>query len=250
MKHPAFMLAFLFATLCRAAPLPGWDPHPGARLPLDTALVDEAGRATPLGRSFGQGPVVLVLGYFNCPNLCGATMQDLLAAASDVRLPPESYRIIAVSVDPAEDARVAANKRDSYLRELAGTGIRLGLLTGSADATARLASAAGFRFVHDPQRGLMHPSGFLVAGPDGTISRYFFDTHVESRDLRLALVQASQGEVGTLSDRIALVCSHFDPATGRYTGAALVFVRAGTILALALLAAVAIRARRRAGRQA
>jgi protein SCO1/2 len=249
MKRLALMLAFFFATTCRAAPLPGWDPHPGARLPLDTALVDEAGRTT-LGRYFGRGPVVLVLGYFNCPNLCGATMQDLLAAASDAGLPPQSYRIAAVSIDPAEDARVAANKRDSYRRELAGTGIRLGLLTGSADATARLANAAGFRFARDPQRGLMHPAGFLVAGPDGAISRYFFGTHVEARDLRLALVQASSGEIGTLPDRIALMCSHFDPATGRYTGAALMFMRAGAILTLALLAAIVIRSRKRARRQA
>ena len=89
----------------------------------------------------------------------------------------------------------------------------------------------------------------LVAGPDATISRYFFGTHVESRDLRLALVQASGGEVGTLPDRIALVCSHFDPVTGRYTGAALMFMRAGAILTLALLAAIVIRAKRRAGRR-
>lgn len=249
MKHLALILTFLLATACRAAPLPGWDPHPGARLPLDTALVDETGRTT-LGRYFGHGPVVLVLGYFNCPNLCGATMQDLLSAASDAGLPPESYRIAAVSIDPAEDARVAANKRDSYRRELAGTGIRLGLLTGSAGATARLANAAGFRFARDPQRGLMHPAGFLVAAPDGTVSRYFFGTHVEARDLRLALVQASSGEIGTLPDRIALVCSHFDPATGRYTGAALMFMRAGAVLTLALLAAIVITAGRRARRRA
>jgi len=113
------------------------------------------------------------------------------------------------------------------------------------DRLPRLASAAGFRFVRDPQRGLMHPSGFLVAGPDGAISRYFFGTHVEPRDLRLALVQASSREVGSLPDRIALVCSHFDPVTGRYTGAALMLMRAGAILTLALLAAIVITAKRR-----
>lgn len=243
MKRLAPMLALLLATTCRAA-LPGWDPHPGARLPLDTVLADEAGRAAPLSRYFGGGPVVFVLGYFNCPNLCGATMQDLLAAAAGAGLPPQAYRLVSVSIDPAEDHRTAAARGAGYRRELPG--LRLALLTGGAAATARLARAAGFGYVRDPQRGLMHPSGFLVATPDGTISRYFFGTHVEPRDLRLALVQAADGETGTLSDRIALVCSHFDPVTGRYTGAALALVRGGALLALALLALLVIRTRRRA----
>jgi protein SCO1 len=203
-----------------------------------------------------------VLGYYRCPNLCGVVMQDVLSAAQSVALPPQAYRVLAVSIDPGENPHLAAQKRDSYRRALAGgtgrlerrsdaragepanpTGggaVRLDLLTGSDLAIKRLADAAGFRFAHDPRRGYLHPAGFIVATPDGTISRYFMGVHTEARDLRLALVQASSGEVGTLSDRIALVCSHFDPATGRYTGMALTLVRAGTLATLALLAALAI----------
>lgn len=244
MKRLLALLALLCAN-CLAASLPGWDPHLGARLPQDVVLVNESDSEAPLGRWFGDGAVVLVFGYFNCPNLCGATMQDLLAAVSAVGLPPDAYRLVVVSIDPTEHAQVAASKGESYRRELEGSGVRLSLLTGSADATRRLAKAAGFNFVNDPQRGLMHPSGFLVAAPDGTIVRYFFGTHVDARDLRLALVQATRGQVGTLSDRIALVCSHFDPETGRYSGAAMMLVRIGALLTAALLAALLIATCRR-----
>jgi protein SCO1/2 len=247
MKRLLVLLALLCAN-CHAA-LPGWTPHLGERLPQDVVLADEFGGERPLARWFGDGAVVMVFGYFNCPNLCGATMQDLLAAASEVGLPPDGYKLLVVSVDPSENARVAAAKGDSYRRELDGSGIRLAMLTGSAPATKRLADAAGFHFVRDPQRGLMHPSGFLVAAPDGTIDRYFFGTHVDPRDLRLALVQASRGEVGTLSDRIALVCSHFDPVTGKYSGAAMMFVRAGGVLTAGLLAVLVVTGRKRAGRR-
>lgn len=248
MRRLLVLLSLLCATTCRAA-LPGWSQHLGARLPQGVVLVDEAGRAAPLARWFGAGAVVLVLGYYNCPNMCGATMQDLLAAATDAGLPPDAFRLLAVSIDPSEDAGVAARKAASYRRELAGTGIRIDLLTGAAAQTERLARAAGFTWVRDPQRGLMHPAGFVVAAPDGTIARYFLGSHVDARDLRLALVQASRGQVGTLSDRIALVCSHFDPVTGRYSGAAMALVRAAGVLTMALLAALVITARRR-GRRA
>lgn len=243
MRRLLALLALLCAT-CHAA-TPGWDPHLGARLPPDVVLASEFGREAPLGRWFGDGALVLVLGYFNCPNLCGATMQDLLAAASDVGLPPDKYRLLVVSIEPTDNARIAAGKGDSYRHELEGSGVRLTAFAGSAAATTRLAKAAGFNYVRDPQRGLMHPSGFLVAAPDGTITRYFFGTHVDPRDLRLALVQASGGQVGTLSDRIALVCSHFDPVTGQYSGTAMTLVRAGAILSAALLAVLVLATRRR-----
>jgi protein SCO1/2 len=242
-----FLMAWL-ASACQAA-VPGWDQHLGARLPLDVRLVDEGGSA-PLGRYLGQRVAVLVFGYFSCPNLCSANMQDVLAAASAAGFPPDRFRLLMVSIDPAEDAQVVARKRIAYRQRLAGSGIELSLLTGSQQAITRLASVAGFRFERDAQRGIMHPSGFLVAGPDGAISRYFLGAHVEPRDLRLALVQAAGGETGSVSDRIALVCSHFDPTPGRYTGMAMALVRAAGVLALAMVAVVVLVSRRRGRRNA
>ncbi|GAB3429527.1 SCO family protein [Massilia solisilvae] len=246
MRCAVVILSCLLAGACYATP--GWDQHPGARLPLDVRLAGTDGVA-PLARYFGPRPVVLVLGYFACANLCSANLQQVLAAASATGLPPARYRVLMVSIDPAEDPQLAARKRSAYRGQLASTGIALDLLTGPAQSTAPLAQAAGFRFARDAGRGLMHPAGFLVATPGGVVSRYFPQADVAPRDLRLALVEASGGAVGTVSDRIALACSHFDPATGRYTGMALALVRSAAVVALAMLAAIIVLARRRAGRQ-
>lgn len=246
MRWPIVIVLLCMAVSCQAAP--GWDQHPGARLPLDVRLAGADGVA-PLARYFGVRPVVLVLGYFACPNLCSANLLEVLAAAGATGLPPERYRVLMVSIDPAESPQLAARKRSAWRDQLAPDGITLDLLTGPAQSTTPLAQAAGFRFARDPGRGLVHPSGFLVATPGGVVSRYFPQAHVAPHDLRLALVEASGGAVGTVSDRIALVCSHFDPATGRYTGMALALVRAAAMLALAMLAAVIVHARRRAGRR-
>lgn len=246
MRCRVVILSYLLAGACYATP--GWDQHPGARLPLAVRLTGADGVA-PLARYFGARPVVLVLGYFACANLCSANLQQVLAAASATGLPPERYRVLMVSIDPAEDPQLAARKRSAYREQLAPSGITLDLLSGPAQATAPLAHAAGFRFAQDANRGLVHPSGFLVATPGGVVSRYFPQADVAPRDLRLALVEASGGAVGPVSDRFALVCSHFDPATGRYTGMALALVRVAATLALAMLAAVIFLARRKAGRQ-
>jgi len=248
MRTLIVILAWLAASAVRAAP-PGWEQHPGARLPLDVRLTDNA-RSVALADYFRHGAVVLVFGYFSCPNLCSANMLGALAAAAGTGLAPTRFSIVMVSIDPAENAQLVERKRVAYRERLAGSGIALNLLTGSEPAIDRLTAAAGFRFARDAQRGLMHPSGFLVASPDGAITHYFPEAHVEPRDLRLALVQALDGQAGNVSDRIALICSHFDPATGRYTGMALALVRASGLFALGGLATVVWVSRKRRRRHA
>jgi protein SCO1/2 len=220
--------------------------HPGARLPLDTAFVDDAGRKVTLGRYFAGGPVLLVLGYYHCPNLCSTVMDGLLQSVSALDLRPASLRVLGVSIDPAENAAVAARKKAGYLPLLAGSGVKLDLLTGALPAIRRLAAATGFGYVYDSlNRQYLHPAGFLVATGDGRISRYFPDVGVQVRDLRLALVQASDGAIGSVSDRFVLLCSHFDPLTGRYTGLVWGIVRMVCVTVLLLLASCVWLLRRR-----
>ncbi|MGB7480387.1 MAG: SCO family protein [Burkholderiaceae bacterium] len=220
-----------------APPVAGFTQNLDARLPLDARFIDENGAAVPLGRYFGAVPVVLVLGYYQCPNLCSTLMDGVLQTLAALRLPPQAFRLVEVGIDPAETFALAARKKVSFEPMLGRRGGELHLLTGDAAAIGRLARSAGFSYRYDPAlRQYAHPAGFLVATPDGRIARYFIGVRFEPRDLRLALVEASAGRIGTLSDRLVLLCSHYDPASGRYSGAAMALVRAACLLALALLA--------------
>jgi protein SCO1/2 len=219
----------------RRAAAPRLQPHPGARLPLEETFVDDDGRRVTLGSFFAGAPVLLVLGYYRCPSLCSTLMDGLLQSVAALDLPANKYRVLAVSIDPAEDAPLAARKKASYRALPGGGSVQLDLLTGGAPAIARLAAVTGFEHVYDSvRREYLHPAGFLVASGDGAISRYFPDMRFDARDLRLALVQVSRGAIGDLSDRFVLMCSRFDPATGRYRGMGRRLVQSGCAVTLTL----------------
>jgi protein SCO1/2 len=224
-------------------------PHLGARLPLTDSFVDDAGRTVRLAQYFTGAPVLLVLGNYHCPGLCSTVMDGILQSVAALDPPAMHYRVLAVSIDPSEGAPLAARKKSSYRQLPGGGAVQLDLLTGSADAIARLARATGYEYAYDSvRRQYLQPAGFLVAAGDGTIVRYFPDMRFDGRDLRLALVQASRGVAGDLSDRVVLMWSRFDPATGRYTGLGQRLAQTGGVVAVALLASSLWLLRRRARR--
>lgn len=205
----------------------------GAALPLALAFTDERGRQRNLSEFFGAKPVLMVFGYYHCPRLCSTVMDGVLQGVQGIDLP---YAIVGVGIDPAETPEDAARKHAAYLAADTGAN-RLHLLTGSQDNIAKLARAAGFEYRYGRASGQYdHPAGFLIATPDGHISRYFTGLRFERRDIRLALIEAAGNRIGPLSERIALLCSHYDPVQGRYTWAALGLVRIAGLASMVLLA--------------
>ncbi|HEX2831238.1 MAG TPA: SCO family protein [Burkholderiales bacterium] len=217
-----------------AAAAPDIKERLGEPLPLDVAVVDEQGREAPLSRYFGRVPVALVFGWYDCRTLCTTMMESVLVAASASSLPSDGYRVVGVSIDPRETSADAARKAASY--RTAHGSVPLALLTARAPSIERLTRASGVSYRYDPDRDdFRHPLAVIVAGADGRIARYVPGVAVEPRDLRLALVDAAQGRIGTLAERIYLRCAHYDPVTGRYSVRVMAWVRA-----LAVLTAVAL----------
>lgn len=209
-------------------PAVGIEQHLGATLPLGLSFTDHTGRARLLSDfADGRRPIVLVLGYARCAQLCGSVMRGVLQALKATGLPPDAYRIVGVSIDPKETPAMAARRRTQDLglwRQLeAGaptfaTAPSLDLLTGTPRAVAALAARVGFQYVVPSDgSGIAHAAGFMVATPQGRLSRYFMGVAFEPRALRLALIEASNGRIGTLTERLALRCLHFDPSQGRYS---------------------------------
>ena len=217
-----------------------------AQLPLSSAFTNDNGETTNLGAFFGKQPVVLMLGYYHCPNLCSTLMDGVLESLSKVGLPPHAYRVLGVSIDPTEDATLAARKKASYAPLVARAGGDVHLLTGAKPQIDTLAHSAGFQYAYDAStRQYAHPAGFLIATPAGRISHYFMGARFNPHDVRLALVDASSGRIGSPVDRLLLLCSHYDPITGRYSTAAMTLVRTVCLAVLAALGIWLWRARKR-----
>jgi protein SCO1/2 len=234
-------MAFLAAGSVRAqlpAPLRdvGFDQKLDAPLPLDAPFHDEAGRDVKLGDYFGRRPVILVLTQFRCPMLCSEVLNGLVRALIDVPLKPGAdFEILTVSFDPRETPPMAAAKKQTYLERYGRPEAEYGwhFLTGDAESIRRLTDAVGFRYTYDSANDrYAHASGIVVVTPSGRVARYFYDVKFSPRDLRLGLVEASAGKIGSPVDQVLLFCFHYDPTVGKYGPAIMNIVRAGGVLTM------------------
>ena len=230
----------------------GFDQRLDEHVPLDTAFLDETGRAVRLGDYFGARPVVMVFAYYDCPMLCTLVINGLASALDVLSLEPgRDFDIVTVSFDPRDTPATAAAKKAAYIARYKRPGAAASwhFLTGGQPSIGRLTHAAGFRYVWDKETNqFAHPTGVIVLTPDGRLARYLFGIEYGPRDLRYAVVEASNGKVGSAVDSLLLYCYHYDPTTGRYGVAIMRVVRiaaAATVLCLGAFIVVMVRSEKR-----
>ncbi len=191
-----------------------------AQVPLGAIFRDETGETVRLGDYFGRKPVVLSLIYFNCPSLCTEVLNGELRALQNVTLNlGKDYDAVTVSFDPKDGPAEATIKKRIYagLYGRAGTSGGWHFLTGEQKSIDALTQAVGFRDVYDQSSGqFAHAATIMILTPEGRVARYFYGLQYPSRDVRLALVEASEGKIGSPTDAVLLFCYHYDPLTGKY----------------------------------
>lgn len=234
-------------------PSAGLDQHVGAQLPLNLNFTDSRGERGPLRRFFrGDRPVLLVLGYYRCPQLCGLLMHGLLSGLHDSAVPVSTYRIVRVSVDPQDTPQTAATRRSAdlhYAAFLDGSAPRaapdLELLTGDADAIRQLAQDVGWRYSAvtadpgNPDARFAHPATAVVVTPEGRVARYLNGVQFRPQVLAAALQDAAADRVGgggSADNVIALLCAHFDPRLGKHSEAVMATTRLVGVLLVGALA--------------
>jgi protein SCO1 len=221
----------------------------GSQIPLDATFKDEAGQSVKLGDYFkGERPVVLTLVYYECPMLCNQTLNGLVGALEAVTFTPgKEFEIVTVSFDPRESAEVAAKKKETYLKRYRRGGAEGGwhFLTGERSEIDRLAQSVGFGYAWDEQsKQFAHASAIMVATPEGKLSHYFYGIEYSPKDLRLSLVEASSGKIGSPVDELILYCYHYDPATGKFAPVMAVMRAAGVLTVVGMVALVLVLRRR------
>jgi protein SCO1 len=227
----------------------GFQPQLNAHLPLDLPFRDEAGRDVQLRDYFTHKPVLLALVYYGCPMLCNQTEQGVVGALRMLSFNPgRDYEVVFVSFDPRESPDMAAQKKELAMTHFRRPETASGwhFLTGSKESIDALTKGANFRYSFDQKSDLFaHASGIMLLTPDGRISRYFYGVEYPARDIRLGLVDASAGRIGTPIDRALLFCYQYDPTSARYSASILKIIRLGGVLTmLALVAGILIFRRR------
>lgn len=220
--RPILVLLLALMSVRLAAEEPGYRQFPGALMPEEAVLADEAGHpagfATLMG---GKRPAILALLYFHCPALCGIELSDLFTALGQTGLVAgQDYDLFAVSIDPKDGSRDATEARAAYLKRfpLPGAGEGWHFLTGDPEALAEVEHSIGFTARYEPVLGqYIHPAGVVVLTPKRRVASYMLGLGYEGDEVARRLHEAAAGRISPAGNPIMLLCFHFDPASGRYS---------------------------------
>lgn len=219
----------------------------GDQLPLDAEFKDENGSQVKLGSYFSKGrPVILALVYYECPMLCNQVLNGLNGSLKGMNFDAgKDFDVVAISFDARENekADLAKNKKASYVERYGRPGGENGwhFLTGTQDSIDKVTKAAGFNYKWDERSNqFAHAGGVMVVTPEGKMSHYLYGIDYAPKDLKFAIMEASENKVGGATDQLLLYCYHYDPATGKYGLAILSVMRLGGVLTLLLMGATAL----------
>ena len=234
----------------------GVDEKPGAEIPRDLAFTDASGKPVRLAEYLGDGPVLLTLNYYTCPMLCPLTFRSLAATMEEVKgfSLARDYRVLTVSIDPdeiPEIVRAKANETHALMPGLRDSDARWPFLYGSAGSVDRLAESVGYRY-RKVGREFAHPAVTIVLTPGGTVSRYLYGIEIDPRDLKLALIEASEGKIGAspAGNALLMYCFKYDPVGKKYMLYARNVMKAAGAVTLILLTGLLAVLWRRYGRTA
>lgn len=223
----------------------GITEHLDAQLPLDAEFVDESGRKVQLQKYFtGTKPVILTLNYYSCPMLCNLQLNGLLDSLKELKYTPgKEFELVTVSFDPRETHTLARLKKQNYIADYGRSEAAAGwhFLTGRKPEIERLTQTVGFGYEFDEtSQEYAHAAALILCTPDGRVSRYLYGVMYDTETLRLSLVEAGRGLIGSPLDQILLFCYHYDAARGRYAPAAMNLMRAGALLTVIVLSGALI----------
>jgi protein SCO1 len=198
----------------------GIEQHLDGQVPANLAFVDDTGHPVKLGDYFGKKPLILNLVYYNCTMLCGEALAGLSASMKMIKFDVgNQFDVVTVSFNPKETPEIAAAKKVEYLKRYGRPNAAAGwhFLTGPPESINALTKAVGFQYQYDATKDqYAHATAIMVLTPQGRIARYFYGVDFPPKDLRLGLVEATQGKIGNPVDQVLLYCYHYDPAAGKY----------------------------------
>ncbi len=219
----------------------GIDEHLGQTLPMNLVFTNARGEPVKLSDYFHKGkPVLLSLGYYSCPMLCPFVWNGVANAVQKLNwMPGEKFQLLTVSFDPRDTPELAAQKQTRYLQSLNKPGVpdsAWDFLVGDASQSKALANALGFKFHYDPkQKMYAHTAAVFILTETGKISRYLYGIEYNVKDLKLGLLEASQGKIGNSIDQLLLFCYHYDPNAQGYVLFATNVMKIGGIITLIIL---------------
>jgi protein SCO1/2 len=219
----------------------GVEEHLGKKVDISLPVQNHFGDKISFGDPLKNGkPAIFTLNYYSCASLCSVQLNAVLQGLKDMDwVPGRQFNMLTLSIDPEETSSLAAQKRGTYLEELAKDDASWEFMVAKQQVISDIADQVGYRYTYDEQsKQFAHPAVIMILSPDGTISRYLYGVSYSARDLKFALIEASEGKVGTTVDKVILSCFAYDNSTGRYTASAFGLMRLAGVVTMFFLGAM------------
>lgn len=218
----------------------------GHPIPLDLVFKDEQGKEVKLQDYFKPNrPVIITMVYYECPNLCGFLLNGFTDSLKEFPWSPgKEFEVLTISINPTEGPELAQGKKDSVLKAYGRAGVENGwhFLTGNEEASKKLSEALGFKYRYDAEeKQYAHSAAIFVITPDGKISRYLYGIQFPVRDLKFSLIEATQGKIGSVVDKLLMFCYHYDPKGRKYALMATNLMKIGGAVMVLFMAIFLIR---------
>lgn len=215
-----------------------------AQLPLDATFVDNKGNDVTLGDFVGDKPIVMGLIYYKCPSLCNQVLNGLFSALKAMNFDVgDEFDVVMVGIDEREKPVTADAKLTSYLSQYDREDTESGwhFLTGDAQQIRSVATAVGYHYKFDISRDqYAHPAGIIVVTPDGKVSKYLLGVDYSPRDLKLAVMDASEERIGSIVEQAISFCFLWDPNSGKYSFAIMRVLQVGGLLTVIGIASLLV----------
>jgi protein SCO1/2 len=217
----------------------GIEQHLNDQISADLPFRDETGKSVRLGDYFGKRPIILNLVYYKCPMLCSEVLSGLTSALKGMKFNVgQDFDVLTVSFDPRETPQDASASKATWLKRYGRPGAEKGwhFLTGAQASIDALTKAAGFGYDYSEKSGqFAHATAIILLTGQGKIAQYYYGVEFSPKDLRLAMVEASNNKIGSLTDQVLLYCYHYDPNAGRYSLLILGVLRLAAVATMVLL---------------
>lgn len=217
--------------------------HLGNAVPLEAVFTDHNGETVVLGDYFdGETPVILVMVYYECPVVCPVVLSQLTSSLNELDyLAGSDYKVLVISFDQDETTTLALGERTKFLDDYKRSnepGAREGITfhTGDVPNIRNLVNSIGFSFNPTTNGDYSHPISLMILSPDGKVSRYMYGFDYPPQELKLSLLDASQGKIAkSFGDRLLHFCYQLDPTAGKYSLQAFRVMQIGAILTVILI---------------
>lgn len=211
----------------------GVDQNLGNNLPMEVAVVDSSGRQVRLGQLFeGERPVLVTLNYSDCPLLCSVQLNQLVQSLDQLELKiGEDFDLLTLSIDPNETTQKIKQTKDKYIALLPnqpGAAANWHFVTSDQNGIDKVTDALGFRYRYDElTKEYYHPAMLAFVSPGGVITRYSLDVAFPANQMNMAIIEASEGRVGSIVDQFLMLCFRYDAERNRYVASAWKIMRLG-----------------------